>query len=143
MVAWISCSGAKLDAFHEKYPHQLSGGMRQRAALGQDPRPVAPAGTVARRAIRCAGCADARSLNLELLRLWKDDRKTVLLITHSISEAVFLSDRVLVMSDRPGRVIADIRIPFPRPRQFRLTTTAEFGAFVDEIRALLGASVDA
>jgi NitT/TauT family transport system ATP-binding protein len=82
-------------------------------------------------------------MNAELQRIWITHRKTVFFITHSILESVFLSDRVIVMCERPGRVIKNIAIPFPRPRRVDLTTTAEFGAFVNEIRALLGASVDA
>ena len=131
-----------LRGFEAKYPSELSGGMQQRVgivrSLIHDPGVLLmdePFGAL--------DALTRERMNLQLQRIWMANRKTVFFITHSIVELVFLSDRVLVMSERPGRMIADIRIPFPRPRQFRLTTTAEFGALVDEIRALLGASVDA
>jgi NitT/TauT family transport system ATP-binding protein len=81
-------------------------------------------------------------MSLELQRIWLAHRKTVFFITHSIMEAVYLSDRVLVMSPRPGRIIREFAISFARPRDFDLTTTAEFGRYVGEIRHLLGAKVD-
>ncbi len=131
-----------LRGFEAKYPSELSGGMQQRVgivrSLIHDPGVLLmdePFGAL--------DALTRERMNLQLQRIWMANRKTVFFITHSIVESVFLSDRVLVMSERPGRMIADIRIPFARPRQFRLTTTAEFGALVDEIRALLGASVDA
>jgi NitT/TauT family transport system ATP-binding protein len=89
------------------------------------------------------GALDAltrEKMSLELQRIWMANRKTVFFITHSILESVFLSDRVLVMSERPGRILCEFVIPFSRPRDFDLTTTAEFGDFVREIRHMLGAS---
>jgi NitT/TauT family transport system ATP-binding protein len=78
-------------------------------------------------------------LNVELLRLWQDLRKTVLLVTHSIAEAVFLSDRVLVMTGHPGRVLEDITIDMPRPRDPRRTKQApEFGEYVVRLEQLMG-----
>jgi NitT/TauT family transport system ATP-binding protein len=91
------------------------------------------------------GALDAltrESISLELQRIWLATRKTVFFITHSILEAVFLADRVLVMSARPGRIVGEFSIPFDRPRDFDLTTTAEFGSYVSEIRHLLGATAD-
>ncbi|MGH7095246.1 MAG: ABC transporter ATP-binding protein, partial [Stellaceae bacterium] len=82
-------------------------------------------------------------MSLALQDIWLANRKTVFFITHSIIEAVFLSDRVLVMSARPGRVLQEFHIPFERPRDFDLTTTADFGRFAGEIRPLLEAAVDA
>jgi NitT/TauT family transport system ATP-binding protein len=127
-----------LAAFRTAYPHELSGGMRQRAALGQI--------LVLRPQILLLdepfGALDALTrdqLNVELLRLWQELRKTVLLITHSIAEAVFLSDRVLVMSERPGRVVEDITIDMPRPRDPRKTKQAvEFGRYVVRLGQLMG-----
>ena len=112
--------------------------MRQRAALGQI--------LVLRPQILLLdepfGALDALTrdqLNVELLRLWQDLRKTVLLVTHSIAEAAFLSDRVLVMSGRPGRVLDDITIDIPRPRDPRSTKqSAEFGAHVACLEQLMG-----
>jgi NitT/TauT family transport system ATP-binding protein len=127
-----------LTSFRTAYPHELSGGMRQRAALGQI--------LVLRPQILLLdepfGALDALTrdqLNAELLRLWQELRKTVLLVTHSIAEAVFLSDRVLVMSGRPGRVLDDIVIDIPRPRDPRGTKQSpEFGAHVARLEQLMG-----
>ena len=127
-----------LSAFRTAYPHELSGGMRQRAALGQI--------LVMRPQILLLdepfGALDALTrdqLNVELLRLWQDLRKTVLLVTHSIAEAVFLSDRVLVMTGHPGRVLEDITIDMPRPRDPRRTKQApEFGEYVVRLEQLMG-----
>ena len=78
-------------------------------------------------------------LNVELLRLWQLLRKTVLLITHSIPEAIFLSDRVLVMSERPGHILEDIKIDLPRPRDPRAAKLApEFGRYVVQLGRLMG-----
>jgi NitT/TauT family transport system ATP-binding protein len=73
-------------------------------------------------------------LNLELQRLWQTTRKSVLFVTHSISEAVFLSDRVVVMATRPGRIVETIPIDLPRPRDFAMRETAEFGRYSAHIR---------
>jgi NitT/TauT family transport system ATP-binding protein len=78
-------------------------------------------------------------LNVELLRLWQEMRQTVILITHSIAEAVFLSDRVLVMSERPGRIVEDIRIELPRPRDPRATKESPaFGRYMTQLGHLMG-----
>jgi len=78
-------------------------------------------------------------LNVELLRLWEQQKQTVILITHSIAEAVFLSDRVLVMSDRPGRIIADIDIHYPHPRDPQtIRALPEFTAHVLELSQMMG-----
>ena len=83
------------------------------------------------------GALDAMTreqMNLDLQRIWLQDRKTVLFITHSISEAVFLSDRVIVMSPRPGRIAADITIDLPRPRKLSMREESSFGRYVAKIR---------
>lgn len=128
----------KLNSFRDKYPHQISGGMKQRAALGQT--------LIAHPKLLLLdepfGALDALTrdqLNVELLRLWQTIRKTVLLITHSISEAIFLSDRVLVMSDRPSRIVSDVRIDLPRPRDPKATREdPRFGHYVTQLSALMG-----
>jgi NitT/TauT family transport system ATP-binding protein len=130
-----------LEGFEGKYPGELSGGMQQRASIVRslihDPSVLLmdePFGAL--------DALTRESIGLELQRIWLVNRKTVFFITHSILEAVFLSDRVLVMSARPGRIVREFRIPFDRPRDFDLTTTAEFGKYVGEIRHLLGAKAD-
>ena len=84
------------------------------------------------------GALDAMTreqMNVELQRIWFDKRKTILFITHSIAEAVFLADRVLVMTPRPGRIMDDVRIELARPRPLDMVNTAEFGDYVRRIRA--------
>jgi NitT/TauT family transport system ATP-binding protein len=121
-----------LGGFEERYPWELSGGMRQRAALARglvfDPEillmdePFAAVDEMTR-----------STLNFELLRLWQEIGVTIFFITHSISEAVALSDRVLVLSSRPARIKALVSIPFPRPRD---NTVKESAAFQEVVRCL-------
>jgi NitT/TauT family transport system ATP-binding protein len=123
-----------LKGFENKYPWQLSGGMQQRAsicrALVHDPAILLmdePFGAL--------DAMTREKMNLELQRIWSAAKKTVLLITHSIPEAIFLSDRVLVMSERPGSIAAIYDVPLPRPRTLAMMGGAEFGALAQKIRA--------
>jgi NitT/TauT family transport system ATP-binding protein len=124
---------AGLKDFANYHPWELSGGMRQRASIcralvGRPPLLLMD---------EPFGALDAMTreqMTLDLQRIWLDDRKTVLFITHSISEAVFLSDRVIVMSPRPGRIALDVKIDLPRPRKLSVRETPRFGEYVAEIR---------
>ncbi len=130
-----------LEAFANKYPFELSGGMQQRVgivrALIHDPGILLmdePFGAL--------DALTRERMGLLLQDIWMANRKTVFFITHSITEAVFLSDRVFVMSNRPGRIIQEFAIRFPRPRDFHLVSSKDFCGHVDQIRTLLGASAD-
>jgi NitT/TauT family transport system ATP-binding protein len=88
------------------------------------------------------GALDAMTreqMNLELLRIWSQSRKTVIFITHSISEAIFLSDRVIAMTARPGTIADVITIDLPRPRELSCINTDRFGRYAAKLRSLLDA----
>jgi NitT/TauT family transport system ATP-binding protein len=129
-----------LSGFESHYPHQLSGGMRQRVnvarALAVDPRIL-----LLDEPFAALDAQTREIMQTELLSIWRESRKTVLLITHQIDEAVFLSDRVIVFSARPGSVREEVRIDLPRPRNLELKRTAEFVGLVDRIWKLIEAEV--
>jgi ABC-type nitrate/sulfonate/bicarbonate transport system ATPase subunit len=114
-----------LEEFAKAYPSNLSGGMAQRTALGrvliQQPDVLLldePFGAL--------DAMTREKISLDLLRLWADFQQTVLMVTHDINEAVLLADRVLVMSQRPGKLIADIDVPLKRPRTLEMVYTTTF-----------------
>ena len=122
-----------LGGFEHRYPWELSGGMQQRVAIVRalihDPAMLLmdePFGAL--------DAMTREQMNLELQRIWLERRKTVVFITHSIPEAVFLADRVLVMTPRPGRIAETVAVDMPRPRSLEVMNTAAFGSFVGRIR---------
>ena len=125
-----------LGDFADAHPAKLSGGMQRRVgiarALALDPsillldEPFGALDEITR-----------QRMNMELLRIWTQRRTTALMVTHNVGEAVFLSDRVLVMGTRPGRIIAEVTIDLPRPRHLELLTDPRFFAFSAQLTALL------
>ena len=125
-----------LDGFESHYPHELSGGMKQRVglarALATDPEVLLMDEPFA--------ALDAQTRDLmqaELLRIWHEAKKTVLFVTHQIEEAVYLSDQVIVMTKRPGRAKTIIKIPLSRPRDYEMRVTREFNDLRLEIWNIL------
>jgi NitT/TauT family transport system ATP-binding protein len=125
-----------LKGFEKVYSHQLSGGMAQRAAICRM-LITRPQVLLLDEPFSALDELSRDFMNLELQDVCMARNATALLITHSISEAVFLSDRVLVMSARPGRIIETVEIGLPRPRTVEMMVTPEFGAHVNRIRKLL------
>ena len=126
-----------LTDFASAYPAQLSGGMRMRASIARA-LATQPELLLLDEPFGALDEITRQRLNEELLRLWQQDRWTGLFITHNVYEAVFLSQRVLVMSARPGRIIADIAVPFDHPRDPDLRAAPEFAAIASEISRQLG-----
>jgi NitT/TauT family transport system ATP-binding protein len=129
-----------LDGFAAKLPNQLSGGMKQRVGIARA-LCVDPAILLMDEPFGALDAQTRQLMGVELLRIWQHRKKTVIFVTHDIDEAVFLADRVIVMSARPSRVIEDIRIDLPRPRALDLENTAEFRAYRQRIWDVLKSQV--
>ena len=132
LLAMVGLSG-----FEDKYPYELSGGMQQRAAIARalvhDPKLILmdePFGAL--------DALTREKMNLELLKIWKQSGKTILFVTHGISEAVFLGTRVIVFTAGPARMADNIPIELPEPRTLDLKTSELFGEYSRRIYHLLG-----
>lgn len=127
-----------IGGFEKRWPRELSGGMRQRAAIARalslDPHILLMDEPF--------GALDAMTrdqMNLELQRIWMAQGCTIVLVTHSINEAVFLADRILLLSPRPGRMDTLVEVPFARPRDLYLQTSTDFQALAADLRKRLDA----
>jgi NitT/TauT family transport system ATP-binding protein len=125
-----------LEGFERSYPNELSGGMQQRVSLARalihDPKVILmdePFGAL--------DAITREKMNLELLRIWAESKKTVIFITHEINEAVFLSDRVVVLSARPSRMIDALDIQLDRPRTLNIRTSPAFGEYALKVYQML------
>jgi len=122
-----------LNGFEKNYPHDLSGGMAQRVAIARalihDPEILLldePFGAL--------DALTRERMGSELMQIWSKRRVTVAMVTHSITEAVLLSDRILVLSPRPGTVKLDLRNTLPRPRELSMAHTQQFGEYANQVR---------
>jgi len=126
-----------LDGFEHKYPYELSGGMQQRAAIARalvhDPKLILMDEPF--------GALDALTrdrMNLELMNIWRESQKTIVFVTHSIQEAIFLGTRVVVLSARPARMADNFEIDLAMPRKLDIKTNKKFGDYSRRIYQLLG-----
>jgi NitT/TauT family transport system ATP-binding protein len=126
----------KLDGFEDKYPKELSGGMQQRVAIARA-LILDPAILIMDEPFGALDALTRDQLNLELLKIWREKRKTILFVTHNIPEAVLLGDRVVVFSERPGRIKAILPVDLPRPRDIEAKKNKKFGELEVELYKLI------
>ena len=122
-----------LDGFESSYPRELSGGMQQRASIVRALAPD-PGVMLLDEPFGALDAFTRDEMNLLLMRLWSETSKTIVFVTHNISEAIFLADRVVVMTTRPGRLARIFDIELPRPRTVDMTFTSEFIELIQEIK---------
>lgn len=125
-----------LAGFEHHFPHELSGGMRQRANLARA-LTIDPAILLMDEPFASLDSQTREIMQSELLRIWRTNRKTVLFVTHQIDEAVYLADRVVVMTSRPGQIKAILPVTIPRPRELSVKRRPEFLEIVDTIWAMI------
>jgi NitT/TauT family transport system ATP-binding protein len=125
-----------LQEFEQSYPHQLSGGMRQRANVARA-LTVGPDILLMDEPFAALDAQTRELMQAELLRIWAEEKRTVVFITHQIDEAVYLADKVVVLSARPGRVREIVDVNLQRPRDLHIKRTEEFGRIVDHIWSLI------
>ncbi len=125
-----------LEGFEKAYPRELSGGMQSRVSIARA-LTYRPAVLLMDEPFGALDEITRERMQLELLQIWEETRPTVLFVTHSIPEAILLSDRVVVMSARPGRIVEDLAVPFDRPRDGHLRSEPRFVEIEDRLRGLL------
>jgi NitT/TauT family transport system ATP-binding protein len=131
-----------LSGFEHHFPHELSGGMRQRANLARA-LTIDPDVLLMDEPFAALDAQTREIMQAELLRVWRSNRKTVLFVTHQIDEAVYLADRVIVMTSRPGRIKAILDVDIERPRALSVKRTPQFLQLVDEIWQMIEEEVKA
>jgi NitT/TauT family transport system ATP-binding protein len=132
------CELVGIGGFEAVWPRQLSGGMRQRAAIARS-LSYEPHILLMDEPFGALDAITRDQLNLELQRIWLQQKCTIVFVTHSIPEAVFLGDRILLLSPRPGRIDTVVEVPFERPRHTSVQASSEFQVIVQQLRERLEA----